>query len=594
MNKQLLIRAFIIFTVAFVAVSLYNNATSPKISEKYNPSYTKFINIVKNDGVFKARIQGQTINVLTKNGEEFFVNAPEQDPQLINDLLAHNVDVVVLDPPKRSFLFELFVNLLPVLLLVSVWIWFARKQSGNTGTGLFGKSNAKLFVQDENSKVMFSDVAGCSEEKKELEEIVEFLKNPEKFNKLGAKIPRGVLLSGPPGCGKTLISRAVANEADVPFYSVSGSDFIQMFVGVGASRVRDMFKTLREHEKAVLFIDEIDSIAKARNNNIAASSNEHDQTINQLLAEMDGFDQNSGIIVIGATNRPDILDSALRRPGRFDREVNINLPDTKGREEILKVHTKDIPIDSSVDLEILARGTSGFSGAELSNLVNEASLIASKEDSDFVDMRHFEFSKDKLLMGNPRSSLILSEEDKFRTAIHEVGHFLVAYYSEEHDSAYKMSIVPRGKSLGVTVFLPENDQVSLSKTKLESQIATLYGGRVAEELFGGFEKISTGASSDISRATEIATRMITEWGMSKSLVPMKFIEPDGFTGENKLKFGLQELNSKVEKEIEKILKTNYTRAKKILKENWKQVIQISEILVEKETVSFDDIKHILI
>lgn len=592
MKNNYLTKLLVVIIVAFGVLTIYNNITEPKMSEKYNPSYTTLIRMINNGAILKVRIQGQNIGVLAKTGEEFSVKAPEQDSNLINDLLSHNVDVVVLDPPKRSFLIDLFLSLLPVIILVSVWIWFARKQSGNGGGFSFGKSGAKLFSPDETNKVLFEDVAGCENEKYELQEVIEFLKNPEKFNRLGGVVPRGILLSGPPGCGKTLLSRAVANEADVPFYSASASEFIQMFVGVGASRIRDLFQEAKKHEKCVVFIDEIDSIGKSRNNNINGSQ-ESDQTINQLLTEMDGFEKNSGIIVIGATNRADLLDSALLRPGRFDREISVGLPDLKGREEILKVHTKNVPLNSSVDLLNIAKRTPGFSGASLANLVNEAAIFASRENCEDVEKLHFEKSLDKILLGTEKSNSLMNEEEKRVTAFHEVGHFLTAYYSEDHDPAYKMSIIPRGRALGVTIFVPEKDTVSVSKTKLESQIATLFGGRVAEELLLGPEKITTGASSDIERATEIATKMVTEWGMCKNLAPIKYVERDSFTGQMRLKGGLEELNSKVETEIEKIIKTNYIRSKKILKAHWSEVVEISNILIEKETLDIKEIEHIL-
>lgn len=591
MNKQLLIRSAIIFVVVFSAVMMYNTFTKSRMEQEFPTSYSRFLRTVKNDGVFKVRMQGDTIHVIAKTGEEYVVNAPNNDPHLIDDLLVHNVDVLVLDPPKKNFLVDLFFSLLPVLLLIIVWVWMVRRQS-NSGGGGFGKSNAKLFLQDENNKVLFEDVAGCENEKYELQEVIEFLKNPEKFNKLGGVVPRGVLLSGPPGCGKTMLARAVANEAGVPFYSASASEFIQMFVGVGASRIRDLFLEAKKHEKCVVFIDEIDSIGKSRNNNVNGSQ-ESDQTINQLLTEMDGFEKNSGIIVIGATNRADLLDAALLRPGRFDREISVGLPDLNGRGEILKVHTKKVPLNESVNLINIAKRTPGFSGASLANLVNEAAIFASRENYEEVYSEHFEKSLDKILMGTERSNSLMNDDEKMLTSVHEVGHFLTAYYSEDHDPAYKMSIIPRGRALGVTIFVPDKDTVSVSKTKLESQIATLFGGRVAEELFVGREKITTGASSDIERATEIATKMVTEWGMCRNLAPIKYVERDGFTGESRLKSGLDELNSKVELEIEKIIKVNYERSKKILKSHWNEVLEISKILVEKETLDVKDIEHLL-
>lgn len=582
-------KKLIIVTLAIlVGFFGYKQFTKPNPLERYKPSYSTFINQVKQDKVYKVRISNSTITVISKNGEEYLVESPE-DPQLINDLLQHNVDVVVIPPEKRNILLEIFVNSIPFLILIGVWIYFARKQSGGN---MFGKSEAKLFAPDENNKVLFDDVAGCENEKYELQEVIEFLKNPEKFNRLGGKVPLGVLLSGPPGCGKTMLARAVANEANVPFYSASASQFIQMYVGVGASRIRDLFSEAKKHEKCVIFIDEIDSIGKSRNNNINGSQ-ESDQTINQLLTEMDGFEKNSGVIVIGATNRADLLDSALLRPGRFDREISVSLPDLQGREEILKVHTKNVPLNESVDISNIAKRTPGFSGASLANLVNEAAIFASRENCDAVHKEHFEKSLDKVLMGTERSNSLMNDEEKRITSFHECGHFITSYYSEDHDPAYKMSIIPRGRALGVTIFVPEKDTVSVSKTKLESQIATLFGGRVAEELLLGPEKITTGASSDIDRATEIATKMVTEWGMCKNLAPIKYVEKDGFTGQPKLKSGLDELNSKVEKEIEKIVKTNYNRSKKILKEHWDEVVEISNLLIEKETLDVKDIEHLL-
>lgn len=590
MNKLNITKVLILVIALSGLFFMYQAVFKPNNMEKYSPSYTRFLNIVKHDGVFKVRIQGNNADVLTKNGEEFKVNVPENDNQLINDLLQHNVDIVVLDPPQRNFAADLFINLLPVLLLIAAWIWFARRQSGTNN--IFGKSNAKLFSADENNKVLFGDIAGCENEKYELQEVIEFLKNPEKFNKLGGIVPRGVLLSGPAGVGKTMMARAVANEAGVPFYSASASSFIQMYVGVGASRIRDLFAEAKTHEKCVIFIDEIDSIGKSRNNNMNGSQ-ESDQTINQLLTEMDGFEKNSGIIVIGATNRADLLDAALLRPGRFDREITVGLPDLNGREDILKVHTKKVPLNDDVDIKTIAKRTPGFSGASLANLVNEAAIFASREDCENVQKHHFEKSLDKILMGTERSNSLMNEEEKRTTSFHEVGHFLVAYYSEDHDPAYKMSIIPRGRALGVTIFVPDKDTVSVSKTKLESQIATLFGGRVAEELLLGPEKITTGASSDIERATEIATKMVSEWGMAKNLAPIKYVEKDGFTGQMKLKSGLEELNLKVEKEIESIINRNYLKAKKILKSHWSEVEEISKILIEKETLDIKDIEHLL-
>ena len=577
-----------------MGVAVYNNYTSSVMKEKYNPSYTKFISIVKHDGVFKVRIQGQTIHVLTKTGEEFYVNSPEQDPQLINDLLSHNVDVVVLDQPKPSFVGQLFFSLLPVLLLIAVWIWIARKQSGGR-LGSMGNSKAKLLEKDEHNEITFADVAGCDEAKEELREIIDFLKNPDKFNKLGGKVPKGVLLTGDPGTGKTLLSKAVAHEAGVPFYYCSGSDFVEMFVGVGASRVRDMFLELKKNDSAILFIDEIDAVGKSRSAGLV-SNDERDQTLNSLLVEMDGFGTNSRIIVIAATNRADILDKALLRPGRFDRQIAVGLPDLNGRKQILEVHTKDIPIDGNVNLETIARGTSGFSGAELANLVNEATIFASRDGAESVSSHHFEKAKDKVLMGVERKTYSMTDEEKRMTAFHEAGHAVVGYYSKEHDPIYKVSIVPRGRALGITMFLPERDSVSMSKTKLESQIASLYGGRIAEELYAGFDAITTGASNDIERATMIATKMITEWGMSTVLKPIKYVEEEGGfvgAGHTHLKTGLDEINNLVEKEIEDVVDRNYTKAKEILEQNWNKVEEMVEALMKYETIDKSQIEKIM-
>jgi cell division protease FtsH len=591
MNKQLLLRVLIVFTVVFVAVTVYNYMIKPDKMSQYNPSYTRFLNIVKHDGIFKVRIQGNSVHALTKNGEEFVVNAPENDPQLINDLLQHNVDVLVLDPPKRNLFLEILINSIPILLLIGVWIWFARRQSGGR-LGSIGNSKAKLLEKDEHNEVTFADVAGCDEAKEELREVIDFLQNPDKFNKLGGKVPKGVLLTGDPGTGKTLLSKAVAHEAGVPFYYCSGSDFVEMFVGVGSSRVRDMFVELKKNESAILFIDEIDAVGKSRSAGMV-SNDERDQTLNALLVEMDGFGTNSRIIVIAATNRADILDKALLRPGRFDRQIAVGLPDLNGRLQILEVHTKNTPLSDDVDLHNIARGTSGFSGAELANLVNEATIFASRDDCDKVEKRHFEKAKDKVLMGVERKTYTMTDEEKKMTAVHEAGHAVVGYYSKEHDPIYKVSIVPRGRALGITMFLPERDSVSISKTKLESQIASLYGGRIAEELYAGHDAITTGASNDIERATAIATKMVTEWGMSKKLPPIKYIDQDGFSGSSKFKSGFEEITVLAQKEIELLIKKNYNAAERILKKNWKKVEQMADLLMEFETIDEHQIKEIM-
>jgi cell division protease FtsH len=590
MNKQILIKAVILFAVVFAAVTFYNRMTKP-IMQQYQPSYTRFLNIVKHDGIFKVRIQGSSLHAIAKTGEEFVVNTPDNDPQLINDLLSHNVDVVVLDPPKRSIWMDILINSIPIVLLICAWIWFARRQAGSR-LGSIGNSKAKLLEKDEHNEVTFADVAGCDEAKDELREVIDFLRNPEKFNKLGGKVPKGVLLTGDPGTGKTLLSKAVAHEAGVPFYYCSGSDFVEMFVGVGSSRVRDMFVELKKNESAILFIDEIDAVGKSRSSGMV-SNDERDQTLNALLVEMDGFGTNSRIIVIAATNRADILDKALLRPGRFDRQIAVGLPDLNGRTQILEVHTKNIPMSEDVDLHSIARGTSGFSGAELANLVNEATIFASREDSDVVSKHNFEKAKDKILMGVERKTFTMSEDERKLTAIHEAGHAVVGYFSKEHDPIYKVSIIPRGRALGITMFLPERDSVSVSKIKLESQIASLYGGRIAEEIYAGFDGVTTGASNDIERATSLATKMVTEWGMSKKVPPIKFVEMNGLTNSSQLKSGMEEITTLVQKEIQVLINKNYKAAERILKKNWNKVEQMAELLMERETIDEVQIENIM-
>lgn len=584
-------RLFIVATVLFIGLFVYNNLNKSSDLEKYKPSYTRFISQVNQDKVFKVRVDGSTLHVIAKTGEEYLVDSPD-DPYLINELLKHNVDVVVIPPVQRNIFLEVFINSIPFLLLIGVWIYFIRKQSGGR-FGAIGNSKAKLLEKDDNNTVSFSDVAGCDEAKEELREVIDFLKNPEKFNKLGGKVPKGVLLTGDPGTGKTLLSKAVAHEAGVPFYYCSGSDFVEMFVGVGASRVRDMFVELKKNDSAILFIDEIDAVGKSRSAGMV-SNDERDQTLNSLLVEMDGFGTNSKIIIIAATNRPDILDKALLRPGRFDRQISVGLPDLNGRKQILEVHVKNIPMDTSVNLDNVARGTSGFSGAELANLVNEAVIFASRDGVEMVSSNHFERAKDKLLMGVERKTFTMSDEEKLMTSFHEAGHAVVGYYSKEHDPIYKVSIVPRGRALGITMFLPERDSVSISKTKLESQIASLYGGRIAEEIYAGHDYITTGASNDIERATVIATKMITEWGMSKKLPPIKFVDDgNGFGGGPQFKQGMEEITTIAQKEIQFLINKNYKNAEKILKSNWKKVDIMAKMLMEYETIDKDQIEFIM-
>lgn len=589
MNKSMRI----IVVVAFAVAGLYMlNAlfTRPRAEQLPLP-YSQFIREVKAGTVRQVMFEGPAIKGETKDGEPFIVYSVE-DPHLVNDLLNSDVIIKSAPPPTRNFFVEVLVNWFPFLLLIGVWIYFTRKQTG-AGPGMMGKSKHKLLA-DSGPKVFFDDVAGCDEAKHDIAEVVDFLKDPFRFSKLGGKIPRGVLLVGPPGTGKTMLAKAVANEAGVQFFSISGSDFVEMFVGVGASRVRDMFAEARKQSPCIIFIDEIDAIGKARTGSMVGND-ERDQTLNALLVEMDGFDVGEGIIIVAATNRPEILDNALLRPGRFDRQVTVGLPDITGREQILAVHTRDIPMGEDVSLHDLARGTPGFSGAELANLVNEASILASRNDSDWVSMADFEKAKDKLLMGAERRTFAMSQEEKLLTAYHEVGHLLVGYFSPQHDPVYKVSIIPRGRALGITMFLPERDNVSMSKAKIESQIASLYGGRIAEEIVAGKDGITTGASNDIERATLLATKMVTEWGMSDNLKPLKYIEESqGFAGaSHNTPHGSDHLNDTITAEIDAIIDRNYGRATDIIRSNWDKMEKLVKLIMKHETIDIKQIEKVL-
>ena len=586
----------ILFALLLLGLYLFflNGALRPRYEEIPLP-YSNFLREVHAHTIKRVIIEDEkTLKGETIGGEGIVVYTPN-DPELINDLLKNNVDIRVATPHKRNLLFDIFISWFPMLLLIGVWIYFMRRQSGMVGgANTMGKSRHRLST-DNGPKITFADVAGCDEAKADVVEIVDFLKDPKKFSKLGGKIPRGVLLVGPPGTGKTLLAKAVAGEAGVSFFSISGSDFVEMFVGVGASRVRDMFVEAKKNSPCIIFIDEIDAIGKARNTSFVGNE-ERDQTLNALLVEMDGFEASTGIIIVAATNRPEILDKALLRPGRFDRQVTVGLPDINGREQILKVHTKDVPLAKDVKLHDLARGTPGFSGAELANLVNEASILASKCDRDNIQMKHFEKAKDKILMGAERRTFAMSEDEKRLTAYHEAGHAVVGYLTPEHDPIYKVSIIPRGRALGITMFLPERDSVSMSKRKLEGQIASLYGGRIAEEIIAGEDGVTTGASNDIERATVIATKMVTEWGMSRNLQPIKYVEEDGGyvgAGQNHLKQGLDEINNQIEKEIEEIIERNYQKAKIILNQNWSKVELMVASLMRHETIDVKQIEKIM-
>ncbi|MDD9983159.1 MAG: ATP-dependent zinc metalloprotease FtsH, partial [Gammaproteobacteria bacterium] len=502
-------------------------------------------------------------------------------------------------PEQQSLLMQIFISWFPMLLLIGVWIFFMRQmQGGAGGRGAlsFGKSRARLLGEDQ-VKVTFSDVAGVDEAKEEVAELVDFLRDPAKFQKLGGKIPRGVLMVGSPGTGKTLLARAIAGEAKVPFFTISGSDFVEMFVGVGASRVRDMFEQAKKHAPCIIFIDEIDAVGRHRGAGLGGGHDEREQTLNQLLVEMDGFEGNEGIIVIAATNRPDVLDPALLRPGRFDRQVVVPLPDIRGREQILKVHMRKIPLDRDVEPSVIARGTPGFSGADLANLVNEAALFAARANRRTVDMEQFEKAKDKIMMGSERRSMVMSDDEKRLTAYHEAGHAIVGLLVPSHDPVYKVTIIPRGRALGVTMFLPEEDRYSYSKERLESQISSLFGGRIAEELVFGPESVTTGASNDIQRATELARNMVTRWGLSERLGPLTYSEEEGevFLGHSvtQHKTVSDQTQDLIDEEVRSIIDRNYQRSTRILKENEPRLHVMASALIRYETIDVEQIKDIM-
>ncbi len=552
-------------------------------------SYSEFIDAVKAGQVQTVLIDGPSVKGRMQTGQVFNTYTPD-DPHLVDDLLEHGVEIKAKAPESQSLLMQIFISWFPMLLLIAVWIFFMRQMQGGAGgrgAMSFGKSKARLLEEDQ-VKVTFADVAGVEEAKEEVSEMVDFLKDPSKFQKLGGKIPRGALMVGPPGTGKTLLARAIAGEAKVPFFTISGSDFVEMFVGVGASRVRDMFDQAKKHAPCIIFIDEIDAVGRHRGAGLGGGHDEREQTLNQLLVEMDGFEGNEGIIIIAATNRPDVLDPALLRPGRFDRQVTVGLPDIRGREQILKVHMRKVPTDDSVEIKYIARGTPGFSGADLANLVNEAALFAARKNKRVVNMEDLEKAKDKIIMGTERRTMVMSEDEKRLTAYHEAGHAIVGRLVPEHDPVYKVSIMPRGRALGITMFLPESDQYSASKQKLESQISSLYGGRLAEQIIFGTEKVTTGASNDIERATELARNMVTKWGLSERLGPLAYSEEEGevFLGRSitKHKSVSEETAHLIDEEIRSVIDRNYERAERLLRENMSILHAMSDALMKYETI----------
>jgi cell division protease FtsH len=559
------------------------NATPPL---QDSLAYSEFIDKVKNKQVEWVEISGQQLKVRTSDGQKLETFNPG-DPKLIDELLNADVQIRTVPPQQESFLMRIFISWFPMLLMILVFVIYMRRMQG-AGGNTFGKSKAKMLEEDKLT-VKFADVAGCEEAKEEVSELVDFLKDPQKFQKLGGQIPRGILMVGPPGTGKTLIARAIAGEAGVKFFIISGSDFVEMFVGVGASRVRDMFVQAKEHAPCIIFIDEIDAVGRQRGGaGMGGGNDEREQTLNQLLVEMDGFTGNEGVIVIAATNRADVLDKALLRPGRFDRQVNVGLPDVRGREQILNVHIKKVPASTDVSLHDIARGTPGFSGADLANVINEAALLAARCNKTQVSMNDLEKAKDKILMGAERHTMVMTDEDKLLTAYHEAGHCIVGQLSPDHDAVYKVSIMPRGRALGITMFLPERDQYSASKRKLESQIASLFGGRIAELMIYGGDRVTTGASNDIERATELARNMVTRWGFSDKLGPLVYGEEGGqaFMGYPGSKGSTVSTNVAhlIDDEIREVIDRNYQRAETLLQDNIKVLHKMADALMKWETI----------
>ena len=584
--------------IALVMMTVFKNFSNPAMSGEI--TYSQFISDVKTGRIGSVNIEGSSITGNRSDGSRFNTYSPEtNNDALIGTLLENNVEIKGMEPNKNSFWAHALISWFPIILLLGIWIYFMRQMQGGGGRGgalSFGKSRARLLSEDQ-IKITFNDVAGIEEAKQEVSELVEFLRDPGKFQKLGGKIPSGVLMVGSPGTGKTLLAKAIAGEARVPFFTISGSDFVEMFVGVGASRVRDMFEQAKKHSPCIIFIDEIDAVGRHRGAGLGGGHDEREQTLNQLLVEMDGFEGNEGVIVIAATNRPDVLDPALLRPGRFDRQVVVPLPDIRGREQILKVHMRKVALGDNVKANIIARGTPGFSGADLSNLVNEAALFAARANKKLVDMDEFEKAKDKIMMGAERRSLVMSEEEKKLTAYHEAGHAIVGRLVPSHDPVYKVTIIPRGRALGVTMFLPEEDRLSYSKELLESQISSLFGGRIAEELIFNASKVTTGASNDIERATQLARSMVTKWGLSEKLGPLTYSEEDGevFLGRSvtQHKAISDETAHAIDEEIRNIVDKNYKRSEKILKKNIDKLHLMADALIKYETIDQAQIDDIM-
>lgn len=585
--------------IAIILISVFDNF-GPRQKPAEKLSYSKFLKKVQKDNVREVTISSdRSIKGTLSNNDKFLTYMPMQDQYLMSELLKHDVEVNGKPPQQHGLLMQIFINWFPILLLIAVWIFFMRQMQGGGGRGgpmSFGRSKARMMNED-SVKETFDDVAGVDEAKEEVTELVDFLKEPAKFQKLGGKIPCGVLLVGPPGSGKTLLAKAVAGEAKVPFFSISGSDFVEMFVGVGASRVRDMFEQAKRHAPCIIFIDELDAVGRHRGAGMGGGHDEREQTLNQLLVEMDGFEGKEGVIVMAATNRPDVLDPALLRPGRFDRQVTVPLPDIRGREYILQVHTKKMPVADNVNLKAIARSTPGFSGADLANLVNEAALFAARSNHKLVNMTDFEKAKDKIMMGAEKRSMVMSDEQKKLTAYHESGHAIVGLSTPGHDPVYKVSIIPRGRALGVTMFVPDEDRYNYTRQYLESQLAGLFGGRVAEEMIFGEEHVTTGASNDIEKATEIARNMVTKWGLSDRLGPLTYGENDGQPFMGRGMSQSREISDStaaaIDEEVKRIIDNSYNRAKNILEEKKDSLHLMAEALVNYETIDNTQIQDIM-
>ncbi len=585
--------------IAAVLLTVFQKLDSPVSSQEI--AYSQFVELVRQGDVKKVSISGPDIEGEYNNGQTFETVRPIHDPKLMDDLFNHKVEVKGKKQEQQSIWTQLLVASFPILVIIAVFMFFMRQMQGGGGGGrgpmAFGKSKAKLLGEDQ-IKTTFADVAGCDEAKEDVQELVEFLRDPAKYQRLGGQIPRGILMVGQPGTGKTLLAKAIAGEAKVPFFAISGSDFVEMFVGVGASRVRDMFEQAKKQSPCIIFIDEIDAVGRSRGVGIGGGNDEREQTLNQLLVEMDGFEGNDGIIVIAATNRPDVLDPALLRPGRFDRQVVVGLPDIRGREQILKVHMRKVPISENVEPKVIARGTPGFSGADLANLVNEAALFAARAERTSVTMEEFEKAKDKIMMGAERKSMVMSEKEKINTAYHEAGHAIVGRVLPEHDPVYKVSIIPRGRALGVTMFLPEEDRYSISKLGIESNICSLYGGRIAEEITLGKDGVTTGASNDIERATQYARNYVTKWGLSEKLGAQLYVEEEqngyiGSAGGGQMSHLSDDTARSIDAEVKSVLDRCYTQAEEILNEHRDKLEMMKDALMEYETIDSKQIDDIM-